>query len=62
MEFNQFFPYVNQYLPDFWKENDDFIDYLSTPNIMETYASHIMMVLPGDRLSYYKTSDINVMR
>ena len=29
---------------------------------METYASYLMMVLPGDRLSYYQTSDVAKMR
>ena len=29
---------------------------------METFASYLIMVLPGDRLSYYKTSDVTVMR
>ena len=38
------------------------MEYLSTPNIMETYASYLMMVLPGDRLSYYQTSDVAKMR
>lgn len=29
---------------------------------METYASELMMTLPGNRLDYYQTSDVSKMR
>ena len=29
---------------------------------MENYTALFMMILPGDRLSYYKTSDVAEMR
>ena len=62
MEYNQFFPYINPWLPDKMEENSDFLDYLSRPNILEDFAEMFVMTLPGDRISYYKTSDVEKLR
>lgn len=41
MEFNELFPYVLDYVDDdadIWHDRQDFLDYLSTPQILEQYA------------------------
>ena len=62
MEYNQMFPFMTPYLPQTMIRNQNFVDWLSTPNIMEKFAETLMFVLPGDRISYYKTNDIAAMR
>mmetsp|Transcript_38324 Transcript_38324/g.50277 ORF Transcript_38324/g.50277 Transcript_38324/m.50277 type:complete len:175 (-) Transcript_38324:1750-2274(-) len=43
--------------------NLEFLDWLeSQENILERFAAMLMMTLPGDRLSYYETSDVAKMR
>ena len=57
------FPYLSDYLPTREQRNDDFIKWLGeTENLMESFAALIMFVLPGDRLSYYETSNVSKMR
>ena len=55
-------PYLTDYLDSPLQGNHDFVEYLSTPDILETFSSMWMMTLPGDRLSYYKTSSVAKMR
>lgn len=62
MEYNQFFPFMTNYLPDELGDNADFVAYLSQPKILEEFAEMFMMTLPGDRLDFYKTSDVAKMR
>ena len=62
MEYNKFFPYINSYIPEKMRENSDFMDYLSRPNILEDFAEMFVMTLPGDRISYYKTSNVEKLR
>ena len=62
MEYNQMFPWMIDHLPGSLKNNDDFVDYLSQPDILENFASMFMVMLPGDRLSYYKTSNVAKMK
>ena len=35
MEYNQFFPWIVDYLPIMLQANPEFVDYLKTPNILE---------------------------
>lgn len=63
MEYNELFPYLMQSLPWPMLANLDFMDWIeSQENVLERFAAMIMMTLPGDRLSYYETSDVAVMR
>lgn len=62
MEFDQMFPFLTPYLPETLRLNKEFVAYLEQPDTINTYASMLMMVLPGDRLSYYKESDVAQMR
>lgn len=58
MEYSQMFPFLIDYLPISIKLNKDFVSWLSQDQLMQEFAAMIMMVLPGDRLSYYQTSDV----
>ena len=62
MEFNNFLPFVVDFFPDYLKENKDFISYLSAENVLEQYASLIMMTLPEPRTDYYSSSDFTKIR
>ena len=56
------FPYLTDHLPDELRAVSGFTDWLGAEKRMEEFAMLIMMVLPGDRLSYYETSDVAKMR
>ena len=56
------FPFMIDYIPENLSDNRGFVNYLSTPDIMDKYAALLMMILPGDRLTYYKESDVAKMR
>ncbi len=63
MEYNQMFPFMTPYLPKSLQYYTKFLDWLNTTeNVMEMFASLLMMVLPGDRISFYRTNDIVEMR
>ena len=62
MEYNEFFPFINKYLPEELKTNHKFMDYLSQDEILEEFCALIMMVLPGDRTSFYEYSEVASMR
>ena len=62
MEYNKMFPYMTDYLPKDLRKDKGFKNWLKRPDIMERYASMLMMTLPGDRLSYYQTTDVAKMR
>ena len=62
MEYNQFFPWCKDYMIAELRFNSDFIEYISQPNILDNYAQMFMMTLPGDRLSFYRTSNVAKMR
>ena len=62
LEYNEMFPYLADFFPPVIDEYPEFIEYLSTPDLMYQYASLIMLVIPGDRASYYQTSDVAKMR
>ena len=62
MEYDQMFPYMTQFLPENYQARSKFMDYLATPNLIYDYAGLLMMLLPGDRAEYYRTSDIAEMR
>lgn len=50
------------FLPNYYQRKDDFVEFLSQPDIMYEYAYLVMMVLPGERANYYRTSNIAAMR
>lgn len=56
------FPFLSPYLPEKLTNNAGFMEWLNTPNLMDEFAGMLMMVLPGDRLSYYRTADVAKMR
>ena len=62
MEYNELFPYAADYLPRDLRDDDDFVDWLSEPDVLEMFATQFVMTLPGNRLSYYQTSDVAKMR
>ena len=49
-------------MADEQKNDEKLVTWLSQDNILEQYATMLVMTLPGDRLSYYKTSDVSKMR
>ena len=56
------FPYLASYLPEKVAKHKDFVAWLDTENLMEDFTTVILMVLPGDRLNYYETSNVAKMR
>lgn len=62
MEYNEFFPWVNTYLPNKLTRNSGFIEWLSEPKRNEQFAAQLMYILPGDRVSYYQHSEVATMR
>lgn len=57
MEYNEFFPYVNDYFTNQdWSQDEAFIEYLNTPEINEQYAGILMVTLPKPRMSYYQST------
>jgi len=63
MELDSFFPWAIQWvLEESYRLNEDFDEFMSTPNLMSNYASELVMTLPGDRMGYYETSDVSKMR
>lgn len=62
MEYNEFYPWANTYLPGKLKRNPGFVKWLSEPQRLEQFAGMLMYVLPGDRTSYYQHSEAATMR
>ena len=46
MEYNKFFPWVTQYYDRDYRDNEGFMEYLETENVLEQYAVMLLAVLP----------------
>ena len=57
MEYSQFLPFIYDYLPDEFKDNEGFSEYFLADGTLESYASLIMMMLPEPRIDYYSSPD-----
>jgi len=53
MEYNEFYPYYLDYLPEGLSSNEELTTYLSTDKILEQYAMFLFMTLPSPRTEYY---------
>ena len=57
MEYNQFYAYVSDYLPGYYRDQAGFMSYLNDENRLEDFAMLFMMTLPSPRMDYYESSD-----
>ena len=55
-------PALNPYLPDNLKNNEGFTSFTSQPDILNQFASMLMMTLGKNRIKYYQTSSVAKMR
>ena len=62
MEFNNFLPHIVNFLPNYLKENKDYIAYLTEENRLEQFASQLVMTLPDPRIDYYSSPDFTKIK
>ena len=62
MEFNNFMPYLVNFFPDEYTQNEDFMAYLTEEKTLESYASQLMYTLPSPRIDYYSSADFGKIK
>ena len=62
MEFNNFLPYMEGFLPGFYTNNDDFMAYFTEERTLESFASQLMYILPSPRIDYYSSADFGKIK
>ena len=62
MEFNNFLPYMEGFLPGYYNNNEDFMAYFTEERTLESFASQLMYTLPSPRIDYYSSADFGKIK